>query len=348
MILPVILSGGAGTRLWPLSTDQKPKQFWNLLGSRSLLQNTVLRLKTLSAATPLFIANKKHVAMLEAQLAEINLKAPSILLEPIGKNTAPAITIAALAYLDQGADPTLLVLPADHLIANTKTFLKIIKQASVHAEKGYLITFGICPSRPETGYGYIKAGKKWPGDSIHKVDRFVEKPSEAKARQYCSSGLYYWNSGIFLFKASVYLDQIQKFRPDIFSACQKTLKYSKSKGEITSLSNRYFSQCPSESIDYAVMEKTDRAAVIPADIGWSDIGSWQSLFDLDKKDSQENVTHGNIITQDSKNSYLRAEHRQLITLGVKNLIVVETKDAILILHKDHSQNIKSVIQKMRG
>lgn len=345
-IIPIILSGGTGTRLWPLSTEDKPKQFWNLTGQQSLLQETCLRLKDREGLQqPIIVAGERYQSMIDEQLAQIHLPAPFLILEPFGKNTAPAITIASFFAMEKEKDPILLILPADHVISNEDHFFEAITLAAHYAHTGYLITFGIIPSSPETGYGYIQAGEALLENKLYHVNRFVEKPDSQKAEDYYRSGQYYWNSGMFMFKASVYLEEIQRFRPDIFSISQETYIRSERTPSQCVLEPTSFSQCPKDSIDYAVMEKTHRALVFPVDIGWSDVGSWSSLFEVSQKDSEGNVILGDVAVSQSKNSYLRATHRHLAVIGVSDLVVVETEDAVFIAHKDHCQEIKSLLRK---
>lgn len=344
MILPVILSGGFGTRLWPLSHKDRPKQFLRLLGKHSLFQDTVARItKIPDSLSPLLICNEDHRFLIAKQLQEMDVRNSGIILEPIGKNTAPAITIAALQAMTNGEDPILLVLPSDHLITDKLAFLDAVNKATKYAESGKLITFGIVPHSPETGYGYIQAGKQLE-EGVHKVDHFVEKPDLTKAKEYLKAGNYYWNGGIFMFRASKFLQEMQKHAPDILEICRKTFKLRVITPDFIHLEKETFTGCRSDSIDYAVMEKTDDAVVVPIDVGWSDVGSWAALFELGAKNDRGNVEIGEVITDEVRDSYLRSESRTLAAIGVENLVIVETADAVLVMHKDQAQKVK-VLQK---
>jgi len=346
MLTPVIMAGGSGTRLWPLSRRMLPKQFLPLTGQQSMLQETVSRLEGLERSPAMVVCNTDHRFLVAEQLQEINEKNASIVLEPIGRNTAPAIAIAALNALKIDDNALLLVLAADHVIADQAAFHAVIKKAEALALNDHLVTFGIVPSTPEVGYGYIRSGDA-VGDGFA-VSEFVEKPDLATAEGYLSSGDYFWNSGMFLFKASRYLEELEKFRPDILSACKTAEEQGNSDLDFFRLDEAAFSACPSESIDYAVMEKTDSAVVVPLDAGWNDIGSWSALWDIDEKDEHNNAMKGDVMLFDTTDSLIHAESRLVTTVGVDNLVVIETKDAVLVADKSQSQNVKAIVEKIRS
>ncbi|MCL1477836.1 mannose-1-phosphate guanylyltransferase/mannose-6-phosphate isomerase [Marinobacter sp. M3C] len=348
---PVVMAGGTGSRLWPLSRQLNPKQFLALAdASLSLLQATIARLNGLNAAAPNLVCNEEHRFLAAEQLRQIGMENAGILLEPVGRNTAPAIALAALQALnaaeDKSEDPILLILAADHLIRDLDAFHQSIHHALGQARKGKLVTFGIVPTHPETGFGYIERGGEQVGGS-YGVKRFVEKPNAAVAQEYLASGNYLWNSGMFMFGARRYLDELELYRPDILAACRLALAGSSCDAPFTRVDAIAFAACPDESIDYAVMEHTDSAVVVPLDAGWSDIGAWSSLWDVSDKDSEGNVSKGDVIAHATRNSYLHAEHRLVATLGVDDLVVVETKDAVLVAHKDRVQDVKKIVEKIR-
>ncbi|MCC8363950.1 mannose-1-phosphate guanylyltransferase/mannose-6-phosphate isomerase [Lysobacter sp. A6] len=342
---PVLLSGGSGTRLWPLSREAYPKQFLPLVGEDTMLQATWLRVASLAGAPPIVVANESHRFLVAEQLRLIGAPVPRILLEPTGRNTAPAIAVAAMQALAEGNDPLLLVLPSDHVVADVDAFHAAIADARAAAEGGALVTFGIVPTIPETGFGYIEADGA--GAGVRAVMRFVEKPDLATAERYLASGGYYWNSGMFLFRASRVLAELQRFRPDIVDACRKAFDDAKRDGDFVRLDPAAFTACPSDSIDYAVMERTDAAMVLPVDIGWNDVGSWSALWDVTTRDAQGNAHHGDVIAVDSRNSYAYA--RRLVALvGVDDLVVVETNDAVLVARKDRVQQVKDVVAQLKA
>lgn len=341
-ICAVILAGGSGTRLWPLSRAAHPKQFLSLYGENTMLQETVNRLDRLDINSSIIICNEEHRFFVAEQLREIN-RLGSIILEPFGKNTAPAIALAAFQSLEQ--DPLLLVLAADHVIQDNAAFEKAVSAAMPLAQSGMLVTFGIVPNEPHTGYGYIKRGKE--KDAGYKVDKFVEKPSSDLAHEYVDSGNYYWNSGMFLFKASRYLDELKKFRPDIYEACKNSLDTTESDLDFLRISKQHFEACPSDSIDYAVMEKTEDAVVVIMDAGWSDIGSWSSLWDISKKDANGNASYGDVYLHNSKNSFIKADQKLVAAVGVDDLVIIDTKDALMVAHKNAVQDAKIVAQKLK-
>ncbi|MBV6776678.1 mannose-1-phosphate guanylyltransferase/mannose-6-phosphate isomerase [Xanthomonas euvesicatoria] len=342
-VLPIILSGGSGTRLWPLSRESYPKQFLPLVGDKSMLQSTWLRAAPVAGHAPIVVANEEHRFMAAEQLQQLGVKPSAILLEPKGRNTAPAIAVAALEATRDGADPLLLVLPSDHVIQNEAAFQAAVTLAATAAEQGKLVTFGIKPTAPETGYGYIKAG---PGTGASAVERFVEKPDLATAQSYLASGEYYWNSGMFLFRASRYLEELRKFHPAIADACQKAWENGKRDADFTRLDKDAFAASPSDSIDYAVMEKTADAVVVPLDAGWNDVGSWSSLLDVSNQDAQGNAHHGDVIQLDCQNTYAYGS-RLIAMVGLEDVVVVETPDAVLVGHRDRIQEVKDVVSQIK-
>lgn len=348
MILPVIMAGGSGSRLWPLSRQLNPKQLLKLCGESTLLQQTLSRLQGMEALGPTIICNEDHRFMVAEQLRQLGVQGAGVLLEPVGRNTAPAIALAALNAVVKGNDdPILLVLAADHYIADQTAFQQAVRAATCLAEQNKLVTFGIVPSRPETGYGYIQRGDSLEVAGFN-VARFVEKPDLARANDYLESGDYYWNSGMFMFKASVYLDALESFRPDILTACKSALGLGHKDMDFIRVDPVAFAACPDDSIDYAVMEKTTEAAVIPLDAGWSDIGSWSALWEIGEKDGQGNVCKGDVLAFNTQNSLIHAEHKLVTTVGVENLVVVETKDAVLVVHKDKVQDVKKVVEAIKN
>lgn len=341
MIKAVVVAGGSGTRLWPLSRAGHPKQFLALNGKDTMLQATMKRLKGLDISSSVTICNEEHRFFVAEQLREINMLG-SIILEPVGRNTAPAIALAALTSDD---DPLLLVLAADHVIQDEVAFTKAVSEALPLAEAGKLVTFGIVPSEPHTGYGYIKKGSEIGAGFV--VDEFVEKPSSKLAKEYLLSGDYLWNSGMFLFRASRYIDELKKFRPDIFEACKAATVGAKADLDFFRINEADFISCPAESVDYAVMEKTADAVVFPMDAGWSDIGSWSSLWDISKKDINGNVSLGDVITHRTKNSFVRTDGQLVTTIGVNNLVIIATKDAVMVAHKESVQDTKVIVEQLK-
>ena len=374
-ILPVVLSGGSGTRLWPLSRELYPKQLLPLVDEKTMLQNTVTRLEGIAnLGPPLIICNESHRFMVAEQLRLINVSPSAVLLEPVGRNTAPAVAIAALQAMKGGADPVLLVLPADHVIKDFAAFHSVVEEGAGLANSGSLITFGIVPDKPETGYGYIKKGKqikikaevktkvkgqKAKGEvplithhsslgTAFKVDRFEEKPDLAKAKKFISSGEYLWNSGMFMFRASRYLNELRCFAPEILSACRKTLKGAVRDLDFTRLDSEAFAGCRSDSIDYAVMEKTGSAVVIPLEAGWNDIGSWSALWEVLEKDKDGNAVAGDVITKNVGNSFIYAGSRLVAAIGLKDHIIIETADAVLVADKDEAQKVKNIVAHLKS
>ncbi len=360
-MIPVILSGGSGSRLWPLSRSLFPKQFLPLVGDTSMLQDTLSRLDGIPAcAAPLLVCNEAHRFIVAEQLRQAGKPASAILLEPVGRNTAPAIALAALTATQQGEDPLLLVLAADHVIADTTAFQQAVALARQAAEAGALVTFGIVPTQAETGYGYIEVGngesgigRHQPGstlpDGAHLVKRFVEKPNAQTAAAYVESRRYLWNSGMFLFRASVLLAELARFAPQMLETCHAALAASQKDLDFIRLDATVFAACPEDSIDYAVMEKTDKAVVVPLDAGWSDVGSWSALWAMAKQDSDGNVSRGDVLTHDSHNCYLHGSERRLLaTVGVEDLVVVSTADAVLVAHKSRVQDVKKIVDRLKA
>jgi len=344
-MIPVILSGGSGTRLWPLSRGQYPKQFLPLVSSHTMVQETILRVRAVPGLkAPIAVCNEDHRFMMAEQLWEIGIKPSAIILEPVGKNTAPAVAMAALSA--ESEEEVLLVLPADHVIADTAAFHRSIMQAATLAEQGFLVTFGIVPAEPETGYGYIKRDAVQHGDAF-KVASFVEKPDLETARRYLQNGDYFWNSGMFAFTAGSFLRELEKFNPQMLSVCRQALKAAKVDMDFTRLDKAIFSSCPADSIDYAIMEKTDKAVVIPLDAGWNDVGSWSALWDVTEKDASGNAISGDVMAVDTRNSYIYAENKLVTVIGLDHLIVVETKDAVMIADKNRVQEVKQIVDQLK-
>jgi mannose-1-phosphate guanylyltransferase/mannose-6-phosphate isomerase len=346
---PVLLSGGSGTRLWPLSREAYPKQFLPLVGQDTMLQATWRRIAPLAGAAPIVVANEEHRFLVAEQLRLVGVEHAPIVLEPIGRNTAPAIAAAALqAMREQGDDPVLLVLPSDHVVRDEQAFRAAVVAALPAAQGGALVTFGVVPKAPETGFGYIQADRAIGAeDGPRRVLRFVEKPDASTAQGYLDVGGYFWNSGMFLFRASRYVEELQRFRPDMLDAVRRALNDGARDGDFVRLDRDAFAACPSDSIDYAVMEKTDAAMVLPVDIGWNDVGSWSALWDVSEQDADGNAHHGDVIAIDTRNSYAYAQ-RLVALVGVDDLVVVETDDAVLVARKDKVQQVKDVVARLKA
>jgi len=351
-MIPVILSGGSGTRLWPLSRAKKPKQFLPLINDKSMLQNTLLRLKGLTdLQPPVVICNDDHRFMVAEQLRELSLQQADIVLEPVGRNTAPAIAVAALQAMAGGDDPLLLVLAADHAIKDIPAFHQAIEQAIPAAMQGKLVTFGIVPSHAHTGYGYIRRHQQSADGlppNVAAVAQFCEKPDQATAQQFVDSGDYFWNSGMFLFKASHLLAELKQYAAEIVASAEQALALAKKDLDFIRLDSAAFSACPSDSIDYAVMEKSANAAMVALDAGWSDVGSWDALWQVMAKDEHGNASRGDVMLQHCKNSYVNAEERLVTVIGLEDVVVVETKDAVLVASKAHLQGVKDVVAKLQS
>lgn len=346
MLVPVILSGGAGTRLWPLSRELYPKQLLPLVDEHTMLQDTVLRLAGLNAAPAVVVCNEAHRFLVAEQLRLIKAPAQAIVLEPVGRNTAPAIALAAHAALaTAGESALLLVLPADHVIRDAAAFRRAVEVAAEAARAGNLVTFGVVPRTPETGYGYIRRGAAL--GQAWRIERFVEKPEQARAEEFVASGEYYWNSGMFVFAARRYLDELQRLAPDIAAACERASHGATRDLDFTRIDAAAFAACRSESIDYAVMEKTANAVVVPLDAGWSDVGSWSTLHDACEKDADGNVCKGDVLTEDTYGSYLYAQSRLVAAVGLRDHVVIETKDAVLVAPRDRVQDVKTLVAQIR-
>ena len=350
MLLPVIMAGGTGSRLWPMSRELYPKQFLRLHGVNSMLQETVNRLEGISGREPVVICNEEHRFLVAEQLRQINKLSHNIILEPVGRNTAPAIALAALNAISQGDDPIMLVLAADHIINDCNAFQQAVRDALPFAEKGSLVTFGIVPTGPETGYGYIQRGDVTVSElsEAFKVKRFVEKPDIETAEQYIRTGEYYWNSGMFMFRAKRYIEELQRFRPDILEACKTAMKDTDADNDFITIDRDKFSACPDESIDYAVMEKTNSAVVVSLDAGWSDVGSWSALWDVSNKDKLGNAITGDAFLHDTQNCYINTDEKFIAAIGVENLVIVNTKDAVLIIDKSQVQDVKKVVEFLKN
>lgn len=359
VIQPVVLSGGSGTRLWPYSREAYPKQFLAFVGEKTLLQETVARIEDMEPdperfeiRPPMAVCNELHRFLVAEQLRQMGFDSTAIILEPMGRNTAPALTLAADHAAAQEEDPILVVMPSDHHIERVAEFRQRLLDAAEWAAKGAVVTFGIVPDKPETGYGYIRKGAA-AGEGAYDLDAFVEKPDTVMASSYLTSGDYFWNSGIFVLRASVWRQQIRQHRPDIATACEASLAAAKRDGDFIRVDKPLFAACPSDSIDYAVMERlagasgSVRALVLPLDVGWSDLGSWSALSDVKPQDEQGNVTVGDVFAKDSKNSLLYSQNRFLAAVGVSDLLVIETTDAVLVAHKDKAQDVKAITEHLK-
>jgi len=347
MIIPVILAGGSGTRLWPLSRKLHPKQFIELIGETTLFQEAILRLPEL-VEKPLVICNEEHRFLTAEQLRQIDRSASSIILEPVGKNTAPAIALAALKSINNNENVILLVLSADHLIQDVGKFHQAIESAKKQAEKNKLVAFGIVPKSVETSFGYIK-GDVSQDEDYYNIDEFVEKPDYKTAQKYVDSGKYFWNSGMFMFKASVYLDELDKYEPEILSACRRSYQTEFHDLDFIRLNKDEFLRCPSQSIDYAVMEKTKDAVMVELDASWNDVGSWSALWDSQPKDVNNNLISGDVILNEVNNSYVHSASNRLVSaIGVSNLVIVDTQDAILVADKSQDQLVKNIVQNLQN
>ncbi len=358
MIIPVILAGGSGTRLWPMSRELYPKQLLKLTDDHTMLQNTLLRLADFdSMVAPIIICNEKHRFIVAEQLREINIQPAGIFLEPVGRNTAPAVAVAALKAMSMDPGALILILPADHLISDISTFHETLRTGAHFANQGDLITFGIVPDKPETGYGYIRKGEP-AGDpdikltedaeSAFLIDKFVEKPDLETAKQYLSTGDYCWNSGMFMFKAAIVLEELKLYALDIVTACKTSFDKGKAKQDFFYLDKDAFEQCPADSIDYAIMEKTNRGVMIPFNARWDDLGFWGALWNVGDKDDSGNVISGDVICVDVSNTLVNAQSRLVTVLGVKDLAVVETPDAILVSSLYNTQGVKKIVDTLKA
>jgi len=349
MLIPVVLSGGSGTRLWPLSRELYPKQLLSLVGKGTMLQETLARLNGVAdLSAPIVVCNESHRFLVAEQLRQVKTIASAILLEPVGRNTAPAVAVAALAALsaaENNTDPVLLVLPADHVIRDVAKFQAAVQIGLKAAEAGQLVTFGVVPNKPETGYGYIRrgegAGPQYP------VAQFVEKPNLKTAEEYVASGMYYWNSGMFMFRARAFLDELKQHAPEMHDACLAAFNGAKRDLDFTRLPKEEFGACPSDSIDYAVMEKTRKAVVVPLDAGWSDVGSWSALHEAIPADEAGNVSIGDVLVSDSHGCYLHSTSRLVATVGLKDHVVIETKDAVMVAPRERVQDVKNLVNELK-
>ena len=348
MIHPVILSGGSGTRLWPMSRTLYPKQLLTLLGRESMLQQTVRRIAERETfAPPLLVANEEHRFIIAEQLREIAVVPRALLLEPVGRNTAPAACIAALALTETEPDPLMLLMPSDHTIGDVDAFVDAIGRAAAAAQAGALVSFGIAPERAETGYGYIRRDGELDGvKGVFAVAEFVEKPGPEQAEKYIESGEHSWNSGIFLFPARVYLDELERLRPDMVAACRQALATAQRDSDFIRLGKDAFSTCAADSIDYAVMEHTRRAAVVPVSMGWSDVGSWDALWEMGSKDQHGNSLEGNVVAEETRNCYLRSEAGLIAAIGIEDLVVVATDDAVMVAPRNRTQEVRKLVARL--
>ena len=348
MIHPVILSGGSGTRLWPMSRTLYPKQLLTLLGRESLLQQTVRRIvERETFAPPLLVANEEHRFIIAEQLREIAVVPRALLLEPVGRNTAPAACLAALALTETDPDPLMLLMPSDHTIGDVDAFVDAIGRAAAAAQAGALVSFGIAPERAETGYGYIRRDGELDGvKGVFAVAEFVEKPGPEQAEKYIESGEHSWNSGIFLFPARVYLDELERLRPDMVAACRQALATAQRDCDFIRLGKDAFSTCAADSIDYAVMEHTRRAAVVPVSMGWSDVGSWDALWEMGSKDQHGNSLEGNVVAEETRNCYLRSEAGLIAAIGIEDLVVVATDDAVMVAPRNRTQEVRKLVARL--
>ncbi|MBS3808840.1 MAG: mannose-1-phosphate guanylyltransferase/mannose-6-phosphate isomerase [Desulfobacterales bacterium] len=356
MIIPVILAGGSGTRLWPMSRELYPKQLLKLTGNHTMFQQTLLRVCGMdNVSEPLVICSKKHRHSIARQLRDVDVTGYDMVLEPVGRNTAPAVATAAIRVLSIDREARILILPADHLIEDEGAFRQAVKAADSYASEGYLITFGVVPDSPETGYGYIRKGQPLEESSgeasasaAYRIERFVEKPDQRTAEKYVSSGKYCWNSGMFMFRAADVYDELERFSPEILSACREACSRGSSDGRAFCLDEAAFDACPSESIDYAVMEKTGKGAMIPFSAGWSDVGSWTAMWEAGEKDMDGNVIAGEVMARHLKNSLVISEQRLAAVLGIESCVVIDTADALLVADMQRSQDVKSVVSALKA
>lgn len=348
-VVPVILSGGSGSRLWPVSRASFPKQFWPLISTNSLIQDTALRAVRAGLAAPVVVCNEDHRFLVAEQLREAGIKNSRILLEPVGRNSAPAIAAAALLVAETNPDAVLWILAADASITDEPALRAALAKAIVAARKGYIVTFGITPTKPETGYGYIEVGTELDdAEGVSRITRFLEKPARARAEAMLEEGGFLWNSGMFLFTAKTVLEELEIYAPDVLTAVRAALAERKADLDFVRLERTAFTASPDISIDYAVAERTSRAAVVPADIGWSDIGSWSALWELGTKDTSGNVAQGDVLLESSTDCYVRSDGKLTAVVGLKDVIVVTTDDAVLALHRDHAQDVKRIVDRLKA
>ena len=349
LIVPVILSGGSGSRLWPLSRKAMPKQLLALVGDNTMIQETVARTRGEDFTAPIVIAGQEHRFMIAEQLRAAGVADARIILEPAGRNTAPAAAVAALKVLEDDPDGLILLMPSDHIVGNLKAFHAAVQVAAAAARTGALVTFGIRPAAPETGYGYIKGAAPLEGvPGAFTVERFVEKPDRPTAQTYLESGGYYWNGGMFLFSAKTFIKDMEWLEPAMLGFCRDAITHAHRDMDFIRLGEVAFLACPSQSIDYAIMEHVPHAAVVPVEMGWSDVGSWQSLWDISPHDANGNTILGDVVTQGASNSYIRSEGPLVALVGVENLVVVATKDAVLVSHRDATQDVKKIVGQLES
>ncbi|HKD22959.1 MAG TPA: mannose-1-phosphate guanylyltransferase/mannose-6-phosphate isomerase [Rhizomicrobium sp.] len=346
LIHPVIMSGGAGSRLWPLSRQLYPKQLLPLAGERTMIQETAKRVEGPQFATPMVVCNQEHRFLIAEQLRESRVGDPTIVLEPVGRNTAPVAAVAALLLAQKDPGALILLMPADHVVEDTKAFAAAVEIAAAAAREGAIATFGIEPRGPETGYGYIQRGAATALKGAWRVKRFVEKPDREQAQSYIDSGDHYWNSGIFMFRAKAYLDELEKFEPQIAAQCRDAVAKGKRDLDFFRLDAESFTASPSKSIDYAVMEHTQHAAIVPVAMGWNDVGSWQSLWEIAARDNQGNASEGDVVALNVANSYLRSEGPLLAAVGVEDVVVVATQDAVLVTRRGATQDVKKIVEEI--
>ncbi|WP_417780658.1 mannose-1-phosphate guanylyltransferase/mannose-6-phosphate isomerase [Stutzerimonas xanthomarina] len=349
MFTPVILAGGSGSRLWPLSRQAFPKQFLELDGQAqgTMFQRTIARLDGLEHGDPLVVSNERHRFVVAEQLRLAKRQSSRIILEPLARNTAPAIALAALEATRDGGDPVLLILAADHHIPDEQAFQAAVASATIHANAGRLVTFGITPTHAETGFGYIQCGEPL-GETGSAIAAFKEKPSTELAQEYLQSGRYLWNSGMFMFRASRFLDELERLRPDILEACRVALQHAQDDNYFLHVPAEQFALCDDESVDYAVMEHTDAGVVVPLDAGWNDLGSWAAILEVSERDADGNSLQGDVMSVDTRNSLVQSHHRLVTTVGVEGLVVIETKDAVLVAHKDQCQQVKKIVKRLQA
>ena len=346
-ITPVLLCGGVGSRLWPVSRQGRPKQYLNLIGETSMLQQTLTRIESLAQTSPIIVCNEEHRFLVAEQVRQLGLTSPTIILEPEGKNTAPAIALAAIAASASDSEVNLLVLPADHYVGKPTALIDAIEKAASAASQGKLVTFGLVPSHPETGYGYIRRGEALAID-VSVLERFVEKPDQPTAEGYIASGDYVWNSGMFMFTAGQFLTSLAKFQPKMAQVCQRAMEQAERDMDFIRPDAEVFTTCPSDSIDYAVMEHTPDGAVVSLDCDWSDIGAWSALWQTGDQDSAGNVTHGDVVLNKTQNSYIRSQSRLVTTTGVSDIVVVETADAVMVADRHSVQDVKDIVNALKA
>ncbi|BAZ94550.1 mannose-1-phosphate guanylyltransferase [Thiohalobacter thiocyanaticus] len=347
-VYPVILTGGAGSRLWPMSREYFPKPLMPIVGDESLLQATARRLQGFPGSEPpVFVCNEEHRFLVAEQVQALDIRPAGIILEPEGRNTAPALTVAALFLAEQDPEAVMVVMPADHVIPDLEAFRRALADGVALAEQGHLVTFGIQPTRPETGYGYIQRGETLDGDGRFKVKRFVEKPDLDQAQGYLDAGDYYWNSGIFVMQASSWLEEIERFEPEIRQACERAIDSGRKDLDFCRVGKEEFINCPENSIDYAVMERTERAAVVPLESGWSDVGAWSAIWDIAECDDCGNATQGDVLAQDVKNSLIWSNDRFVAAIGLEDMVIVDTPDALLVAPRQRSQDVKQIVAELK-